>query len=66
MRHDDEDLIRYAIPLYGNALALQDICTGELVLPGFLLNIGVTALLAGMLTVLLAKIFDSDKLMFNA
>ena len=60
------DLIRYAIPLYGNALALQDICTGELVLPGFLLNIGVTALLAGVLTVLLAKIFDSDKLMFNA
>ena len=59
-------LARYAVPLYGNALALQDICTGELPVQGFLVSFGVTALLAGVLTVLLAKIFDSDKLMFNA
>ena len=59
-------LTRYAVPLYGNALALQDICTGELSVQGFLVSFGVTALLAAALTVLLAKIFDSDRLMFNA
>ncbi|MBO4872446.1 MAG: ABC transporter permease [Lachnospiraceae bacterium] len=59
-------LTRYAIPLYGNALALQDICTGELSAAGFLVSFGVTALLAAALTALLARIFDSDKLMFNA
>lgn len=59
-------LARYAVPLYGNALALQDICTGELSAQGFLVSFGVTAVLAAVLTVLLAKIFDSDKLMFNA
>lgn len=59
-------LSRYAIPLYGNALALQDIITAELSLAGFFLSFGVTALLGIFLIFLLARIFDDDKLMFNA
>jgi len=59
-------LSQYAIPLYGNALAIQDICTGELSTAGFLVSFGVTFVLAAAITFGLAKAFDSDKLMFNA
>lgn len=59
-------LIQYAIPLYGSALALQDICTGELSMAGFGIAMGVIVLISVALTYGLAKAFDSDKLMFNA
>lgn len=58
--------IQYAVPLYGSALALQDICTGDLTTVGFLLAFGSILLVSAVVTLALAKAFDSDKLMFNA
>lgn len=59
-------MVQYAIPVYGSALAIQDICTGELSMAGFGIAIGVAVLLSVAITYALAKAFDSDKLMFNA
>jgi sodium transport system permease protein len=59
-------LVKYAIPLYGNAIAIQDITTGDIQPVNFFVSLGVTVLVSAILTGVLAKIFDSDKLMFNA
>ena len=59
-------LVKYAIPLYGNAIAIQDITTGDIQFVNYLASFGVTVVISAILTVVLAKIFDSDKLMFNA
>ena len=59
-------ITKYAITLYGNAIAIQDITTGEISSVNYLVSLGVTVAISAVLTVVLAKIFDSDKLMFNA
>ncbi|MBO7387220.1 MAG: ABC transporter permease [Lachnospiraceae bacterium] len=56
----------YAVPVYGNALAVGDVCSGELTLVNFLVTFIGTVGLAGILTVLVTKAFNNEKLMFNA
>lgn len=62
----EKQLYQYAIPIYGNSLAIQNLMTNELTLIQFGLSIGSTILLAIILTVLLTKAFNSEKVMFNA
>lgn len=56
----------YAIPVYGNALAVGDVCSGELTLVNFLVSFVGTTAIAGILTALVTKAFNNEKLMFNA
>ena len=57
---------RYFIPVYGNAVAIKDICNGELVASNFLASLAGTVIIAILLTIGIAKAFDDEKIMFNA
>ena len=59
-------ITRYFIPVYGNAVAIKDICNGELVASNFLASLAGTVLIAIVLTIGIAKAFDDEKIMFNA
>lgn len=56
----------YAVPVYGNALAVGDVCSGELTLVNFLVSFVGTTAFAGIITALVTKAFNNEKLMFNA
>ncbi len=62
----EKALFQYAIPVYGNALSIQNLILKELTMPQFLLSIGGTGLLALICTVVITKAFNSEKVMFNA
>lgn len=57
---------RYFIPVYGNAVAIKDICNGELATTNFLASLAGTVIIAIVLTIGIAKSFDDEKIMFNA
>lgn len=57
---------RYMIPVYGNAMAIKDICGNELSLVNFLCSFGATLVIGIILTFCVTKAFDSEKIMFNA
>lgn len=57
---------RYLIPVYGNAVAIKDICNGELLTANFLASLAGTVIIAIILTIGIAKAFDDEKIMFNA
>lgn len=59
-------LYMYAIPVYGNSLAIQNLMTKELTLAQFGVSILGTFILAAILTALITKAFKSEKIMFNA
>lgn len=62
----EQALYAYAIPLYGNALAIQKIVTNELLPSQFFLSFGGTVLLAMLLVFGITKAFNSEKVMFHA
>jgi sodium transport system permease protein len=62
----EKSLGQYAIPIYGNALAIQNLMTNELTGTQFLLSFGGTILAGVLFTVLLTKAFNSERIMFNA
>ena len=57
---------RYFIPVYGNAVAIKDLCNSELATTNFLASLAGTVLVAIVLTIGIAKSFDDEKIMFNA
>lgn len=57
---------RYAIPIYGNALAIGDLCGNELATGNFLLSLAGTLVTAIIITFAIGKAFNSEKIMFNA
>lgn len=59
-------LERFAIPVYGSALSIQQIFSGELTMVQFGATIGGTIVLSIILTILITKAFNSEKVMFNA
>ncbi|MBP5624568.1 MAG: ABC transporter permease [Lachnospiraceae bacterium] len=58
--------IHYAVPVYGNALAISDICSNELSLLHFFISFACTLIIGIVITVLVTKAFNDEKLMFNA
>lgn len=60
------ELFKFAIPIYGNALAIQKILVNGLEWSQFLINISGTAIVAIIVTGLITKAFNSEKIMFNA
>ena len=62
----EKPIYMYAIPVYGNSLAIQNLMTKELTFAQFSVSIIGTLLLAVLLTAALTKAFKSEKIMFNA
>lgn len=58
--------LKYGIPVYGSAMAIKDLCGNELLLQNFFATVGGTVIVAVILVVLMAKAFNSEKIMFNA
>ena len=56
----------YAVPFYGNTLAIQKIFTSGLTINEFVFAVGGLGLAIVILVWLLTKAFDSEKVMFNA
>lgn len=57
---------RYLIPVYGNAMAIKDICVNELTGANFGFSVIGTLAVALILTFAITKAFNSEKIMFNA
>ena len=66
MSGKDVPISRYFIPVYGNAVAIKDICNSELVFTNFLASLAGTFIVAIILTIGIARSFDDEKIMFNA
>lgn len=62
----EKPLYQYAIPVYGNSLAIQNIMTNELTLAQFCISSFSTLVFAILVTIAIAKAFNSEKIMFNA
>lgn len=56
----------FAIPVYGSALCIQNIMSGELLTSQFLASVAGTVVVAIILTGGIVKAFNSEKVMFNA
>lgn len=56
----------YAIPVYNSAVSIQNLFMGELTMTQYGVTIGSLALLAIVVTTLITKAFNSEKVMFNA
>ncbi len=56
----------YAVPVYGNALAISDICSNELSVGNFFISFCCTLAVGIVITVLVTRAFNDEKLMFNA
>jgi sodium transport system permease protein len=59
-------LWKYAIPVYGNALVVQQICSGEAQLSSFLATVAGLVVMIAVFVGLTSKAFNSEKIMFNA
>lgn len=62
----EKSLGTFAVPVYGNALAIQNLLTNDLTMEQFMLSVGGTLFFGIVFTVLLTKAFNSEKVMFNA
>lgn len=62
----DASTVMYAVPVYGNALAIQDLISNELTTLNFAVSVLGPVAIAVVLTFAMAKAFDSEKIMFNA
>lgn len=60
------ELQMFAIPLYGNALTIQQIVMDELTFTQFALSFGSTTLLSLILIAGITRAFNSEKVMFHA
>lgn len=57
---------RYAIPIYGNALVIRDICSNEVVFEKFGASLIGTIVIGIICVVAMTKAFNSEKIMFDA
>ena len=62
----EKELKYYAIPIYNGAIALQDLLVGELTMVKFGVTVGSLAIVAFLITTLITKAFNSERVMFNA
>lgn len=62
----DSKLANFFIPIYNSAAGIQNLLMGELTFAQFGATIGTTVLLAAIITTLITRAFNSEKIMFNA
>lgn len=60
------DVVPYAIPFYNCSITLKSILTGDLTAMQFAVSAISTFVAGGVITVLIGKLFNSEKVMFNA
>ncbi len=56
----------FAIPVYGTAVAIQNIVTSEITLLQFGMNVGANLLVTVLVVFAVAKVFNNEKIMLNA
>ncbi len=59
-------LINFFIPIYNSAVSIQNLMMGELTLAQFGATIFTVCVLAAIITSLITRAFNSEKIMFNA
>lgn len=62
----DIALYKFAIPVYGNVMAIKKMFSFELTFQQFAVSTGVAFVLTALLIVLITKTFNDEKVMFNA
>ncbi|MGN0480490.1 MAG: ABC transporter permease, partial [Lachnospiraceae bacterium] len=60
------DVVPYAIPFYNCSITLKSLLTGDLTAMQFAVSAISTFVAGGVITVLIGKLFNSEKVMFNA
>lgn len=63
---DNPSTLMYLVPLYGNSLTIQNIMIHNVSIVEYLLNLGSTIVISGLLLAGITKAFNSEKVMFNA
>lgn len=56
----------YMIPIYSSSICLSEIFSNELTVTHFLMSFGTTILVSAVLTGVIVKAFNSEKVMFNS
>lgn len=62
----ESSITKFFIPIYNSAASIQNLLMGELTLAQFGATVGTILLLAAIITTLITKAFNSEKIMFNA
>jgi sodium transport system permease protein len=62
----DSKLTNFFIPIYNSAICIQNLLLGELTMAQFGATVGTIAILAIIVTQLITRAFNSEKIMFNA
>jgi sodium transport system permease protein len=62
----ESSIMKFFIPIYNSAVSIQNLLMGELTLAQFGATVGTVLLLAAIITSLITKAFNSEKIMFNA
>jgi sodium transport system permease protein len=62
----ESSTVKFLIPIYNSAVGIQNLLMGELTLVQFGVTIGTILVLAAIITALITKAFNSEKIMFNA
>ncbi len=62
----DKGIEYYAIPVYNSAISIQNLFMGEYTAAQYGITVGTLAILAAVITSLITKAFNSEKVMFNA
>lgn len=57
---------KYAIPVYGNALIIKDICANEVVIEKFGASLIGTLAIGVLCVIAMTRAFNNEKIMFNA
>jgi sodium transport system permease protein len=58
--------MQYAIPVYGNVMAMKQLLEFDLPLEGFILAVVVSFVISGVFVKLITSAFNNEKIMFNA
>jgi sodium transport system permease protein len=62
----DSKLTNFFIPIYNSAVSIQNLLMGELTMAQFGATVGTIIVLAAIITSLITRAFNSEKIMFNA
>lgn len=62
----ERSVYEYLIPIYNSSIALGEVLTGDLTVMNFGMVFGSTLIIAGILSGVISKAFNSERVMFNA
>ena len=62
----ERSVYEYLIPIYNSSIALGEVLTGDLTVMNFCMVFGSTLIIAGILSGVISKAFNSERVMFNA